>query len=585
MKRLTAIILVILLIGGLTGCSHNNANESESHETAQESAAVRESAAEKESLEARESGAEQETAREEPSDTDAKDERSEDEASGDESAEEDQTTEPEKTPVDLLLVNASAELEEESKEYTGKEIVQDGSVVVTAMIDGKETELTQDQDYTVSYQDNIHAGTATMIIEGMGDYTGRIEKTFEIVLPVYETEYFSFTMPEFWIDEGVTAELKEYDRFPPEQFTEEEGRPLGNVLYLYCNGLPVGEVSACLTKAYMCGQQFVRFVASKENLKGGITVVMAGYNYMQEYLYDINNEFGHNENCKSVLLPDEEKEELYYVTTGTPISMEEVLQMDEKDLIPNSENNPVTAFFEENIVPCLRTKKLDVLEYEKGPWQEAYYDLLLNKMDDYTCYRLVYIDDDTVPELAAWTEGTTFASHADIYSYNENGAFLLGEAGGSSYGHMTYYPGTGVIQNNFGPHMGMHKFGLAFLKDGNLVRAIQIGLDEGYRDKTTISLNLFGTEKEITMDEYDELKDLMTQAIKSLGKHDIYRADNELELSTLTMDEIGMIMEDPDSLFDNPNPLRKDVDAAKILEPSLLRAGEIMGMDITDYLS
>lgn len=41
-------------------------------------------------------------------------------------------------------------------------------------------DLVKDTDYTVEYQDNIDAGTAKIIIKGIGDYTGTINLTFEI---------------------------------------------------------------------------------------------------------------------------------------------------------------------------------------------------------------------------------------------------------------------------------------------------------------------------------------------------------------------------------------------------------------------
>ena len=40
--------------------------------------------------------------------------------------------------------------------------------------------LTSGTDYTVSYSDNTKAGTATVTIEGTGNYTGTVEKTFTI---------------------------------------------------------------------------------------------------------------------------------------------------------------------------------------------------------------------------------------------------------------------------------------------------------------------------------------------------------------------------------------------------------------------
>lgn len=57
-------------------------------------------------------------------------------------------------------------------EYTGEEITQEGISVVL-----DETELKRDRDYILTYQNNINSGTASVIINGYGDYTG--EKTAE----------------------------------------------------------------------------------------------------------------------------------------------------------------------------------------------------------------------------------------------------------------------------------------------------------------------------------------------------------------------------------------------------------------------
>ena len=38
-------------------------------------------------------------------------------------------------------------------------------------------------DYTVSYQNNVNVGVATVVIAGMGDYTGTRLAFFDIVLP------------------------------------------------------------------------------------------------------------------------------------------------------------------------------------------------------------------------------------------------------------------------------------------------------------------------------------------------------------------------------------------------------------------
>ncbi|MCI5690518.1 MAG: hypothetical protein MR286_06495, partial [Clostridiales bacterium] len=64
-------------------------------------------------------------------------------------------------------------------------------------------QLKKDVDYTVSYQNNVNAGIATVTITGKNGYVGVIEKTFEIIPRPLKVDKFDF-------DSGVTC-LKEYD--------------------------------------------------------------------------------------------------------------------------------------------------------------------------------------------------------------------------------------------------------------------------------------------------------------------------------------------------------------------------------------
>ena len=58
--------------------------------------------------------------------------------------------------------------------YTGKAIIQ------KLHIKNGNSTLKENTDYTVTYKNNKNVGTATIIIEGCGDYTGTITKTFKI---------------------------------------------------------------------------------------------------------------------------------------------------------------------------------------------------------------------------------------------------------------------------------------------------------------------------------------------------------------------------------------------------------------------
>ena len=62
-----------------------------------------------------------------------------------------------------------------NKTFTGSAITQSPTVKVNGAA------LVYGTDYTISYQNNINAGTATMTVSGIGQYAGRLSRTFSIL--------------------------------------------------------------------------------------------------------------------------------------------------------------------------------------------------------------------------------------------------------------------------------------------------------------------------------------------------------------------------------------------------------------------
>jgi len=83
---------------------------------------------------------------------------------------------PDKAAVNIMTVSALVTLEYDETPYNGE------TKEPTVIIEG----LTQDVDYTVDYEDNIDAGTASVVFSGMGGYYGSFKKTFKI-LPIKMT--------------------------------------------------------------------------------------------------------------------------------------------------------------------------------------------------------------------------------------------------------------------------------------------------------------------------------------------------------------------------------------------------------------
>jgi hypothetical protein len=69
--------------------------------------------------------------------------------------------------------------------FTGKPVFVIPELTVTTVKEGKEITLTPifSKDFTVTYQNNVNPGTATLIIKGIDKYIGEIVTTFNILPP------------------------------------------------------------------------------------------------------------------------------------------------------------------------------------------------------------------------------------------------------------------------------------------------------------------------------------------------------------------------------------------------------------------
>ena len=88
------------------------------------------------------------------------------------------------TILPVSIQNQTIVLNSSAYEYTGEEIKPGVSVGT----------LTQDTDYSITYQDNIEIGTAKVIITGKGNYTGSVEESFRIVKRIVNINTLSITL-------------------------------------------------------------------------------------------------------------------------------------------------------------------------------------------------------------------------------------------------------------------------------------------------------------------------------------------------------------------------------------------------------
>lgn len=80
--------------------------------------------------------------------------------------------------IDALPIKSSSVTGLKDMDYTGRAFTQNSTVKIT--VGGRQVVLKNGTDYTLSYRNNVKAGTATVVITGKGVYTGTKEVTFKI---------------------------------------------------------------------------------------------------------------------------------------------------------------------------------------------------------------------------------------------------------------------------------------------------------------------------------------------------------------------------------------------------------------------
>lgn len=89
--------------------------------------------------------------------------------------------------------------------YTGSAI----EPIVTVTVTAGGAELTLDEDYTVSYENNINAGTATVIVTGAEPHTGEKREDFTIEAEAVNPTFAATTVPVGTNDAAAAADLGE----------------------------------------------------------------------------------------------------------------------------------------------------------------------------------------------------------------------------------------------------------------------------------------------------------------------------------------------------------------------------------------
>ena len=107
-----------------------------------------------------------------------------------------------RTKISGSMVGAKIQVSTiENQTYTASAITPEPTVTINDKI------LTKDVDYTLSYENNRDAGTARVIVNFCGEYTGTKTVTFQIVPAIVKSEFVATIPEQIYTGSKVTPEL------------------------------------------------------------------------------------------------------------------------------------------------------------------------------------------------------------------------------------------------------------------------------------------------------------------------------------------------------------------------------------------
>ena len=149
--------------------------------------------------------------------------------------------------------------------YTGS------PVEATVIVRHGGTKLKEGVDYTLTYENNVEVGTATVTVTGMGNYTGQVRKLYLIILQINEI---------FFPDVNFRNYLLAMDCGADGLLTEEE---LSEITHLYIQGMSIEDLTGIqYLKAleYLnCHTNLLKTFDVSKNLK--LNTIFCQLNYME----------------------------------------------------------------------------------------------------------------------------------------------------------------------------------------------------------------------------------------------------------------------------------------------------------------
>lgn len=149
--------------------------------------------------------------------------------------------------------------------YTGS------PVEATVIVRHGGTTLQEGVDYTLTYENNVEVGTATVTVTGMGNYTGQVRKLYLIILQINEI---------FFPDVNFRNYLLAMDCGADGLLTEEE---LSEITHLYIQGMSIEDLTGIqYLKALVylnCHTNLLKTFDVSKNLK--LNTIFCQLNYME----------------------------------------------------------------------------------------------------------------------------------------------------------------------------------------------------------------------------------------------------------------------------------------------------------------
>ena len=170
--------------------------------------------------------------------------------------------------------------------YIGKAVEQDAKLVLTKA-DGTKVNLVSGKDYTVTYQNNLKKGTATMTFKGNADagYTGSVKKTFKINAANLSDDMVALIGDVPYAKTGATADAKVVLTYNGIKLIKGKDYTLK-----YTDNKDLGEATVTITgKGNFTGTLTKTFTVVKQDIaETTVTVKPLAYKPTEGYAYKLS---------------------------------------------------------------------------------------------------------------------------------------------------------------------------------------------------------------------------------------------------------------------------------------------------------